>query len=149
MTMDKDKMMKLLEDGEYGIISTIGEDGYPYGFPMSYVLMDDSIYFHCGIIGHKITNINYSEKVSFTVVGKTELLPEILDTNYESIILFGRAMKVDGEEKIRALEKIVDKYAKGFMLEGKDSIKEEKDITLVIKIEIENITGKIRWGDIR
>lgn len=149
MTMDKDKMMKLLEDAEYGIVSTIGEDGYPYGFPMSYVLMDGSIYFHCGIIGHKITNINYSEKVSFTVVGKTELLPEILDTNYESIILFGRAMKVEGEEKIRALVKILDKYAKDFMIEGKDSIKEENDITLVIKIEIENITGKIRWGDIR
>ena len=58
-------------------------------------------------------------------------------------------MKVEGEEKIRALVKILDKYAKDFMIKGKDSIREKKDITLVIKIEIENITGKIRWGDIR
>lgn len=149
MKMNEKDMMKILKEGEYGIVSTVGKDGYPYGFPMSYILMDGSIYFHCGIVGHKIDNINYSNKVSFTVVGKTELLPEILDTNYESIVLFGRARKVEGEEKIRALEEIVDKYAKGFMLKGKASIDDEKDITLVIKIEIEDITGKIRWGDIR
>ena len=149
MTMEEEEMMRILEDGEYGVVSTIGEDGYPYGFPMSYVLMDGNIYFHCGLVGHKMDNIIYNDKVSFTVVGKTELMPEILDTNYESIILFGRASKVQGEEKIGALMEILNKYAKDFMPEGKASIEDEKDITVVIKISIESISGKLRWGDKR
>lgn len=149
MKMDDEKVLSLLEEGEYAVVSTVGEDGYPYGFPMSYVVMDGNIYYHCGLAGHKMENIEYNNKVSFTLVGKTELLPEILDTNYKSIILFGEASIVEGKEKIRALEKIVNKYAKAYMEEGKASIDDEKHINAVVKIEVEDIKGKIRWGDIR
>lgn len=149
MALNHEESMRILEKEEYGIVSTIGEDGYPYGFPMSYVVLDGSIYFHCGVVGHKLDNIIYNDKVSFTVVGSTELLPEQLDTNYESIIVYGRATKVEGEEKVLALVEILDKYAKGFMNEGKISIEEDNHITTVIKISIEHITGKIRWGDRR
>lgn len=149
MALDREESMKVLEEAEYGIVSTISEDGYPYGFPMSHIVLDDSIYFHCGIVGHKLDNISNNDKVSFTVVGNTELLPDKLDTNYESVIVYGRARKVEGEEKIVALIEILEKYAKDFMDEGKASIQEDKDITNVFKISIEHITGKIRWGNRR
>ncbi|NMA83630.1 MAG: pyridoxamine 5'-phosphate oxidase family protein [Epulopiscium sp.] len=149
MALSNDKAMEILKQGEYGIVSTIGEDGYPYGFPMSYIVLDGNIYFHCAMVGHKLANINYNEKVSFTVVGRTELLPEELDTNYESVIVFGRATKVEGEEKEKALLEIVNKYAKDFIEKGKVSIEKEKSITTIIKISIEHMTGKYRWGDIR
>lgn len=149
MALSREESMKILEEGEYGVVSTISKDGYPYGFPMSHVVLDGSIYFHCGIVGHKLDNIINNDKVSFTVVGRTELLPEKLDTNYESVIVFGKATIVEGEEKIEALIEILKKYSKDFIEEGKASIAEEKDITNVIKISIEHITGKIRWGDRR
>ena len=149
MALDREEAMKILSEAEYGIVSTISDDGYPYGFPMSHVLIDDKIYFHCGTVGHKLDNIANNNKVSFTVVGRTELLEEKLDTNYESVVVYGKASKVQGEEKIEALVEILEKYAKGFIDEGKASIEEEKDITTVIKISIEHITGKIRWGDRR
>lgn len=144
MSMDDGRIEELLRKSEYGIVSTVGENGYPYGFPMSYVYIDGSIYFHCGLNGHKIDNISYDNRVSMTVVGETSLVPELLDTNYESIVLFGKVINVQGGEKIRALKKIVEKYAKGFNLEGDKSISDEKHITNVFKIEIEHITGKIR-----
>lgn len=149
MALSPEESMKILEEGEYGIVSTMGKDGYPYGFPMSHVVLDGNIYFHCGIVGHKLDNIVYNDKVSFSIVGRTELLPEKLDTNYESVIVFGKATKVEGEEKIEALKEILKKYSVDFIEEGKVSIAEEKDITNVIKISIEHITGKIRWGDRR
>lgn len=149
MALTYEESIKLLEEAEYGIVSTIGGDGYPYGFPMSHVVIDGSIYFHCGLVGHKIVNMDYNNKVSFSVVGRTELMPELLDTNYESVIVFGKVSKVQGVEKEEALIELVEKYAKGFLDEGKASIEEEGHITNVYKISMENITGKIRWGDRR
>lgn len=46
---------EILSEGEYGVLSTIGEDGYPYGVPVNYVYLNDSIYFHCAAdVGHKL-----------------------------------------------------------------------------------------------
>lgn len=144
--LDREEMMEILHRGEYGIISTIGEDGHPYGFPMSYIVKDNHIYFHCALDGHKMENIRYNDKVSFCVVGKTRLIPEDLDTSYESVIVFGRAELVHGEEKLEALIGIVNKYSKGFEMKGKMEAERDQDITAVLKISIDHMTGKKRKG---
>lgn len=142
--LEKEEMIKLLEEGEYGIISTIGKDGYPYGFPMSYIVMDNHIYFHCALEGHKMDNIRYNNRVSFCVVGDTKLIPEDLDTGYESVIVFGKVQEVYGEEKVKALIGIVNKYCEGYELKGKIEAERDQDITAVLKISIESIEGKSR-----
>ncbi len=121
MQVSEEDIKYILENGEYGIISTIGEDGYPYGIPMSYVY-NENIYFHCGKNGHKIDNFNYSNKVSFNIVYDTEIVPENLDHHYKSIIAFGSVVEVDGEEKIQALRDLVSKYAVDFKEKGDISI---------------------------
>ena len=47
----------ILQRGEYGILSTIGEHGYPCITPLSYVYMNNCIYFHCAEEGEKLDNI--------------------------------------------------------------------------------------------
>lgn len=138
---------ELLVQGEYGVISTIGEDGYPYGVPMSYVYEDGKIYFHCGREGHKIDNFSYSDKVSFSLVYETEVVAENLDHHYKSVIVFGRLVELEGEEKIRGLRSLVRKYAGAYEGVGDLSIAQEKDITRVFRIDIEHREGKFRWGN--
>ncbi|NLJ79995.1 MAG: pyridoxamine 5'-phosphate oxidase family protein [Firmicutes bacterium] len=142
--LDRDQAWKLLESGEYGILATIGPQGYPYGLPISYVLFKDAIYFHCGLQGHKLENLRYNEKVSFTVVGKTELVPAEPAVNYESVIALGLASEVGGGEKVKALQELVRKYAPDFEKEHQEIIASQQDLTVVIKIEIRTITGKSR-----
>lgn len=137
----------ILYEGEYGVISTIGEDGYPYGIPMSYIFENGNIYFHCGKNGHKIDNFNYCDRVSFNIVYDTELVPKNLDHHYKSVIAFGKVVEVNDEEKIMALRNLVKKYAPGFEDNGEISIEKEKSFTKVFKIEIEHIQGKFRWGN--
>lgn len=149
LTMSNQDALNLLEQSEYGVVSVIGPDGYPYGVPMSYVVLDGHIYFHGDQMGHKMECLKHSNKVCFTVIGKTQLLPEILDTDYESVVVFGTATEVDGQEKESALMGLVSKYAPGFEVKGRDSLRNELDITSVIKIKIEHITGKLRWEDQR
>ena len=136
--------INILDTAEYGILSTVGNDGQPYGVPLSYVLKGDSIYFHCAISGHKLENIEHNAKVSFCVVGKTKVLPDKFGTEYESAVVFGRASEVNGTERHDALLWLLEKYCSDFIEEGKCYIEQKDKITKVFKIEIDRISGKAR-----
>ncbi|HQI17206.1 MAG TPA: pyridoxamine 5'-phosphate oxidase family protein, partial [Bacillota bacterium] len=99
---DNEKAAAILAAGEYGILSTVGDNGYAYGVPLSYAYSNGKIYFHCALEGHKLDNIRYNNKVSFCVVGATEVLPESFSTKYESVIVFGKASEADDDEKQEA-----------------------------------------------
>lgn len=135
---------EILKKGEYGILATVGDNGYPYATPLSYAYANNAVYFHCALEGSKLENIKYNEKVSFCVVGRTNVLPEKFSTEYESVIVFGRASQIAGEEKKFALLEIADKYSPGFKQEGIAYIDRAIDKTCVVKIEIDKVTGKAR-----
>ena len=142
--LETSEALELLTKGEYGILSTIGEDGYPYGVPVSYVYFNNIIAFHCATKGHKLENLEHDSKVSFTVVGDTRPLPEKFSTNYESVIAFGKAEEALEDEKKEILLEIIKKYSPDFLDEGKDYIRKSADHSKVFKIGIEYITGKKR-----
>jgi nitroimidazol reductase NimA-like FMN-containing flavoprotein (pyridoxamine 5'-phosphate oxidase superfamily) len=134
----------LLVNAEYGIMSTVGKDGQPYGVPLSYVYKNDCIYFHCAVSGHKLENIEDNPKVSFCVVGRTRILPEKFATEYESAVVFGVASEVYGAERYDALLRLLEKYCSDCIAEGKQYIEQKDQITRVFKIEINRISGKAR-----
>lgn len=47
----------ILDVAEFGVLSTIGNDGQPYGVPLNYIYKDRAIYFHCAVAGQKLDNI--------------------------------------------------------------------------------------------
>lgn len=61
---------EILSRGTCGVLSVLGDGGYPYGVPLSYVYDGESIYFHCAKEGHKLDAIRQNDKVSFCVVGQ-------------------------------------------------------------------------------
>ncbi|WP_425802401.1 pyridoxamine 5'-phosphate oxidase family protein [Desulfitobacterium sp. Sab5] len=144
--MDMNLVNSLLSSGEYGVLSSTGDNGYSYGIPLSYVFMDNSIYFHCATDGHKLENIRFNNKVSFCIVGETEPLPEKFSMKYQSVVIFGEAYEVFDEEKQKALINLVEKYAIQNIEKGKKLIEsnEYKSKTKVFKIDIEHVSGKIR-----
>jgi nitroimidazol reductase NimA-like FMN-containing flavoprotein (pyridoxamine 5'-phosphate oxidase superfamily) len=134
----------LLEWGEYGILSTCDSDGQPYGIPLSYCVLDNAIYFHCAVEGHKLDNLAANSRVSFCVVGATEVLPDQFATRYESVVVTGRATEAVGGEKQLALEGLLTKYSAGFHKEGLEYIKSMEERTGVYRVTIEEISGKAR-----
>jgi nitroimidazol reductase NimA-like FMN-containing flavoprotein (pyridoxamine 5'-phosphate oxidase superfamily) len=143
--LEESRIQALLQNGEYGVLSTTSVDGGVYGFPMNYVFEDRSIYFHGAMEGHKIDNITANPLVSFCIVGNTKVSPSTFSTIYESVIVFGiiETIKVK-EEKINALRLIVKKYSPGFESEGDAYIERAVQKTNVLKLTIHRITGKGR-----
>ncbi len=134
----------LLRRGEYGVLSTVSADGIPYGVPLNYCVLDDSLYVHCAVEGRKVENLERSPSVSFCVVGDTEIMPEKFGTKYESVIVAGRAEEVFGADKEAALEGLLRKYSSDFFDGGLDYIQTLGEKTRVYRVEIDHLTGKAR-----
>jgi len=134
----------ILEQAEYGILSIATLDGKPYGIPLNYFTIDNSIYFHCAIEGQKVDIIKQNNAISFCAVGKTKVLPDKFGMKYESAIISGSAQEVTGSEKQNALECMLKKYFKAYFNKGLEMIKADINRTKVYKIIIHSITGKAR-----
>ena len=135
---------EILQKQEFGTLSTVDRNGHPYGIPLNYVVLNNAIYFHSAQRGHKLENIDNNERVCFSVVGKNSIVAAQFATNYESVVVFGRAVRITGDEKRAALAAMIEKYAPEYPEEGAAVIDNEFKRTVVVKIEIEHLTGKAR-----
>lgn len=85
--------------------------------------------------------MKFCPKVCFCVVGDNVEISDQFSTFYDSVIVFGRASKVAGEEAQRAMIEIVRKYCLGTFEKGLEVIRAPHD-AVVYKIEPEHISGK-------
>lgn len=144
--MDQDQAVSILKTGTNGVLGVIGDSGYPYTVPVSYVYDNGNIYFHSATEGHKLDAIRNEPKVSFCVTAQDNIIAEEFNTLYKSVIAFGKAEILEDEQSKRnALERILQKYSADFIEKGKEYIKEEWDNCVAVRISIEHMTGK--FGD--
>lgn len=144
--LDEDKALALLAKGEYGVLSMVAPEGTPYAIPVSFAWDGhDAIYIHCAPEGRKLRCLEACPKVSFCVVGGTEVLPRQFTTLYESIVVQGRASTgLEPEERMEALRMIVRKYAPEFAEVGEKYLKASFPRTEVIRLEIASVSGKAK-----
>lgn len=135
---------KILNTCTNGVLSVIGDGGYPYGVPVSYVYKNKKIYFHGAIEGHKLDAIKNNSKVSFCVVSQDNIIPEEFNTLFVSVIAFGEAKILEGkEEKELAMINILEKYSGNYMENGKKYMEEQWDNCVAVEINVEHLTGKV------
>ena len=137
----------IVERGQYGVLSTVGPEGLPYGVPLSYVVLDDTLYFHAALEGRKIDNISFCPNVCFTVIGAVEsVYAKGFTTWYESAMVFGSIHRVDTpEEKRRILFALAEKYLPDHVAEHADhDIARSLGVTAVYGLSIDRLTGKAK-----
>ncbi len=127
-----------------GVLSLIGDDGYPYGVPIDflYEASERRIYFHSARLGHKIDAMNRCEKVCFTVFEKGE---QREDWSYyvRSVIAFGRAKEVvDEDRKIAKCKAFGMKYYPS-EAEVDEEMRRDFARVAIFEIEVEHLSGKI------
>jgi len=156
-----EECLEILKKAEYGTIATMGADNYPYAVPVNFVFFNGNIYFHCAKVGHKLDNIDYCSNVSFNVVTDVYVVPLIpeenldesvitfngFDTNFNSVVIFGKAKEVFEKEKMDGLQAFLKKflneceYSK-YREAGIKYIEKSFNRTKLLKIEIVHMTGK-------
>ena len=108
--LSEEETSAILYRGTSGVLSLAGDDGYPYGVPISYVYDGEKIYFHCAKSGHKLDAIRRKAKASFCVIDQDEIVPEKYTSRYRSAVVFGQIRMIEEErEKREAIEKLAVK----------------------------------------
>lgn len=122
----------------------LGDGGYPYAVPLSYIYQDSALYFHCAKEGHKLEALQNCPKASFCVVDQDEIVPEKYTTYFRSVIAFGQASLLEDAGEVRsALQSLGIKYAPMESAQRLESEIEQSGARVgIIKLEIEHMTGK-------
>ena len=139
-----DECVEILKRGSSGVLAVMGDDGYPYAVPLSYVYHDNALFFHGATSGHKLDAIRQNEKFSFCVIDQDEVIPEKLTSAYRSVIAFGKAHILEDETEIRAAAQMLgQKYSPGMDELINKEIETYMRHMAVVRLDIEHITGKL------
>lgn len=134
---------QILEKGLYGVLGTTSKSGYTYTIPLNYIYHKNNIYFHCATAGHKLENVQHNNQVSFIVVENCQIVPEKFTAKFRSVIVFGKISFVkNDDEKLAGLQLLAKKYAPKFQKEVKEHIQSYFNKVVLLKLQIEKITGK-------
>ena len=137
--------IEILKTEPRGVLSVLGENGYPYGMPMNHWFCEENghLYFHCGMKGHRVDAIRKDERVSFCVYDQGFRREGEWALNIKSVIVFGRIRIVeDRQETMEIVRRLSYKYTS-------DSAYIEREIqtagaaTLCLELIPEHMTGKL------
>lgn len=144
--LPEERAMELLLNAEYGILSMVSGDGGGYGIPLNFAIDEDKIYFHCAPEGEKLRNVAADNRVSFCIVGDTRVIPNKFTTAYESVIVKGSVTTdLTDEEKMHALELIIDKYSARYKVSGMKYAAKSFGRTGILRLDVESVSGKSKF----
>ena len=141
--LGEDECLAIVDAATSGVLSVIGDDGYPYGVPLSFVRTGKTLVFHSAAEGHKIDAIKANPKASFTIAAQDEVVPSEYNTHFRSVIAFGQVRIVeDRAEKMTLLRALGERYWPNHDNELEAEIAPRFDRMHVLAFDIEHLTGK-------
>lgn len=146
--MSEEEVIKACKSANHGILAMNGDDGYPYAVPVNYVYDDGKLYIHSAEYGYKKECIERNDKVCFTAIINARVEPSKFTAAYRSIVATGRISKVEDEaEKRRILEQFIYNMSPDFIEGGMKFINAAIGKTLLLCIDVEELTGKQSMAD--
>ena len=140
--------VEVLKGAKRGVLSVIGDDGYPYGIPVShwYNEADGKIYFHGAKSGHKLDAVRACDKVSFCVMDEGYREEGDWALNIKSVVTFGRIRFYSYEEEPEKIREILVGLSAKFTDDANyadDEIAKVGKNVLCFEITPEHMTGKL------
>lgn len=143
--LSQEECLEILSRELRGVLSVLGDDGYPYGMPLNhwYCPEDGKLYFHSGQRGHKIDALRNSEKASFCVYDSGFRRAGEWALNIRSVIVFGRVEFVESEERAWEISRRLSLKFTSDMDYIEAEIRRSGKSVLCFALVPEQITGKL------
>ena len=143
--ISREECVRILTEEKRGVLSVLGEGGYPYGMPMNhyYCPEDGKLYFHGGLTGHRVDAVRRHDKVSFCVYDQGFRREGEWALNIKSVIVFGRMEEVKDTEKCN---EIYWRLSRKFVDDDtytREEIARSGGHTMLLALVPEHISGKI------
>lgn len=136
---------RILVKEKRGVLSVLGDDGYPYGMPLNhyYDEKENVIYFHGAKEGHKIDAIKKCDKVSYCVYENGTKKEDHWSLNVRSVICFGKMSIIEDLDKCIEISKNIWWKFGSDEKELEEEINNSSCRVMCLKFEIEHMTGKM------
>lgn len=163
---------QVVQEADYGVLSMVDQEGYPYSVPLSIVVIEGAVYFHSAHEGEKcelfqaypegkpvqlvcVKDVHvpdlYDEQTLDAYLDKGEfgkVASKVFTTEFASAIVRGKVVEVKEEaEKRQALRGFCEKYTPTKQRYVEASIAQSLNRTAVYKIVAESITAKRKKYD--
>ncbi len=143
--LSPDVCIRILKEEPRGVLSVLGDDGYPYGVPINhyYCEHDGKLYFHGGKKGHKIDSLKNHNKASFCVYNKGFRKDGDWALNISSVIVFGKVEFIEDREIVYQIAAELSRKFTDDEAYIQHEIDHSGPQTLMFALTPEQITGKI------
>ena len=143
--LSEDECIEILKNELRGVLSVIGDNGYPYGMPINhyYCPEDGKIYFHGGKKGHKIDALRRCPKASFCVYDQGYSNSGEWALNIRSVIVFGRVEFIEDRETVYRISRELSYKFTNDEKYIEHEIEKSGPGTLMFALIPEHMTGKI------
>ena len=146
---DREEINQILDEG---LICHVGfvVDSQPFVIPTGYARIDDQLYIHGSQASRMLRTLSGGVDACVTVT----LLDGLVlarsafhhSMNYRSVVVFGRATVVEGEEKLRALRGFSEHVLVGRWDDVRQPNKQELQATIVLSMPLSEASAKVRTG---
>lgn len=143
--LSSEECIRILKDEPRGVLSVLGDDGYPYGMPMNhyYSEADGKLYFHGGKTGHKIDAMRRTDKASFCVYDEGFVRDGEWAKNIRSVIVFGRIEFIEDRETTYRISAALSRKFTDDDAYIQRELEQSGPGTLLFSLTPEHITGKL------
>lgn len=142
--LSEEECLRLLREEKRGVLSVLGDEGYPYGIPLNhyYCEEDGKLYFHSGPDGHKLDAIRRCDKVSFCVMDGGTPEEGGWALNFRSVVVFGRASVVEDHAKALDISRALSRKFTDDEAYIDAEVRSAGGRVLVFALTIEHMSGK-------
>lgn len=144
--LSKEACISLLREEKRGVLSVLGDDGYPYGMPMNHYYHDEDgcLYFHCGRQqSHRTDALTRCGKASFCVFDQGYRREGEWALNVKSVIVFGRVEIIGDAGRIADISAKLSRKFTDDEAYIRAEIERSGKRTLLLKLTPEHICGKL------
>jgi uncharacterized protein len=148
---DRDTVYSILDEALFCNVAYV-RDNAPFQIPTGFCRIDNKIYIH-GSVGsfymRELSSGNLPVCISATLMDGLVLARSAFhhSVNYRSVVLFGKPVLVADEQQLyKALEVFTNKMQPGRWEDVRKPDAGEWKATMVLSVEIDEVSAKIRTG---
>lgn len=142
--LTQEDCLRILQEEKRGVLSVIGDQGYPYGLPHNhwYDPRSGKLCFHSGAKGHKIDAIRMDARASYCVSQQADLSEDGWSYYFNSVIVFGRLEIVADHEEALEISRRLSYAFTGDREYIEEEVAQSGHRVLCFTLTPEHISGK-------
>ena len=140
--LSDEESLEVLKKAKRGVLSVIGDDGWPYGIYLNPHFENGRIFFHGAKEGHKIDALKKDARASFTVIDEGVKDEGGWAYTFRSVVVFGRVEFVEDQNEAVAICRRLARRFNPSEADIEDEIRRAAAHVQVFALIPEHITGK-------